>query len=493
MARRDSIVSITGATLSDNTAGSSPGNGGGVHVTDLVGDGSSTFSITDSMVTGNSAASEGGGLWNDAGGMMFIAGTTISGNTASGASSTNGGGGVFNNGGQVFIAADTSGTGSSISGNLANGAAGSGGGIFNDADGILEVLNSSITANSANRAGGGIEVADGTNTLLTNVTLDNNVATGMGSGPGNGGGLHITGGGTVQISGGTVSGNSAANEGGGLWNSADGTLTVGNDTPSGSTDPFINEATGTMSGDIQSTVDDFRNSLGTLNDNNPGSVGDGYRQINWDGVPDSVSAPNAFPGDFFNAPTSGRARGVEFTTPGTGFQVSATAASMNGVRFDNINNTYSTDFSTFSAERLFTPIGSNVTVVNFFVPGTNTPATVTGFGAVFTDVDLANTTKLEFFDKDGNLLATRNVLATPGDGSQSFTGVSFLDPIIAQVRITTGNSALGAGINDGAGTDLVVMDDFIFGEPIAIPTANPVIDGNIASGASASNGGGGIL
>jgi hypothetical protein len=38
---------------------------------------------------------------------------------------------------------------------------------------------------------------------------------------------------------------------------------------------------------------------------------------------------------------------------------------------------------------LFTPVGSNITDALFFVPGTNgaVPATVTGFGAVFTDVD----------------------------------------------------------------------------------------------------------
>jgi hypothetical protein len=56
------------------------------------------------------------------------------------------------------------------------------------------------------------------------------------------------------------------------------------------------------------------------------------------------------------------------------------------------NPTYATTFSTFSAPRLFTPVGSRITEGLFFVPGTNgaIPATVTGFGAVFTDVDDPN-------------------------------------------------------------------------------------------------------
>jgi len=37
------------------------------------------------------------------------------------------------------------------------------------------------------------------------------------------------------------------------------------------------------------------------------------------------------------------------------------------------------------------------------------------------------------------------------------------------VRITSGNAALSAGVLDGGAIDLVVMDDFIYGEPIAVP------------------------
>lgn len=138
------------------------------------------------------------------------------------------------------------------------------------------------------------------------------------------------------------------------------------------------------------------------------------------------------------------------------------------------NPTYGTSFKAFSASRLFSAIGSNITEVDFFVPGgTNARATVKGFGAVFTDVDQpdgggpgrkhAPTTMMEFFDADGELLFSSFVPAAPGDGSFSFFGILFDDARIAHVRITSGNFAPGP--DDGGKRDIVMMDDFIYGEP----------------------------
>jgi hypothetical protein len=55
------------------------------------------------------------------------------------------------------------------------------------------------------------------------------------------------------------------------------------------------------------------------------------------------------------------------------------------------------------------------------------------------------------------------VPASPGDGSLSFFGVVFRDPRIFRVRITSGNTAPGP--DDGGTQDIVMMDDFIYGEP----------------------------
>jgi hypothetical protein len=146
------------------------------------------------------------------------------------------------------------------------------------------------------------------------------------------------------------------------------------------------------------------------------------------------------------------------------------------------NPTYGTIFSTFSPLRLFTPVGSNLTDALFFVPGSGgtIPATVRGFGAVFTDVDQPNgsgpgskhgnrgaSTLLQFFGADGKLLFSSFVPASPGDGSLSFFGIVFDEPLIAGVRIMSGNVAPGP--DDDGQHDIVVMDDFIYGEPQALP------------------------
>ncbi len=116
-------------------------------------------------------------------------------------------------------------------------------------------------------------------------------------------------------------------------------------------------------------------------------------------------------------------------------------------------------------------MGSNVLDVTFFVPGSTTPAKVTGFGAVFTDVDNASTTSIQYFDAAGTSLGTYFVPTAPGD--LSFVGVMFSTASVGRVRITSGNAALGPN-NSPPATDVVVMDDFIYGEPLL---ASPVLSG----------------
>lgn len=232
-------------------------------------------------------------------------------------------------------------------------------------------------------------------------------------------------------------------------------------------------------GDISATLDAFRQALGGSNNGGaPGPHPAGFRQINWDGVPDDLAAPNFLPADFFNAPADPRARGAFFSTPGEGIQVSAKSDNPGGtaVRFGHINPSYADAFKTFSEERLFSPVGSNVVDMTFFVPGTNTPAVVTGFGAVYTDVDTDHTA-FEYFDAAGNSLGQ---FATPIAGQGlSFLGVVFPEPIVARVQIKYGTDALGP--DDGNGIDVAVMDDFIYGEPQAMPGATTVTAGTFAA------------
>ena len=259
-------------------------------------------------------------------------------------------------------------------------------------------------------------------------------------------------------------------------------LAVGAVPATASADPVVRQATGTGPAAIQAAVDQFRTDLGggtTAGQN--GSFGGVRREINWDGVPDNVADPEAFPGGFFN---SNSPRGVELATPGLGFVVSSDNDTPpdddnDEVRFSSQNSDFENVFATFSAQRLFVPIDSTITETLFRVPGTDTPASTNGFGVVFTDVDAEGSAKLKLTGPNGEELGEFTAPATAGDGSLSFVGVSFDDgERIARARITsgTGNTLeideiegnLAEDVTQGGAADLVVMDDFIYGEPAAL-------------------------
>jgi len=219
---------------------------------------------------------------------------------------------------------------------------------------------------------------------------------------------------------------------------------------------------------IQSTVDQFRAALGGANNGNtPGPLAGGRREINWDGGGSTATSTGSNPFDVFL-----NSRGNRSITPGTGF-VQAPPAGLADV-FGN--PTYATIFKAFSQARLFSPIGSNVTDSVFFIPGGGgIPAATRGFGVVFSDIDLPNgsgpstkngnrqsSTLIEFFSANGEVLFSSFAPASPGDGNQTFFGIVFDDARIASVRITAGETP---GTDDTERLDVVMMDDFIYGEP----------------------------
>jgi hypothetical protein len=242
--------------------------------------------------------------------------------------------------------------------------------------------------------------------------------------------------------------------------------------------PAVFQAAGTTAEAIQSTVDAFRAALGEPNNANaPGPLAEGRREINWDGGGNNDTTaplPPANPFDVFLD-----SRGARFTTPGTGLTQAPPSGGPQGGLAELFDNpTYADIFSTFSPLRLFAPVGSNFVDGRFFIPGTNgaEPAAVRGFGAVFTDVDrpagsltgdhlrdLIPGTLITYFDADGKELFTGVVPASPGDGSLSFFGVVFDKARIARIRIISGNAAPGP--DDDKRHDIVVMDDFLYGEP----------------------------
>jgi len=237
------------------------------------------------------------------------------------------------------------------------------------------------------------------------------------------------------------------------------------------------QAAGPSTSSIQSSVDQYRATVGAPNNGNGPSAVTGRREINWDGG-STINETTAVAGNPFSGFLI--TRGALFTTPdGTGFvqAPAGTDVAPGGLAGVFGNPTYKTSFRAFSASRLFSAIGGRVTDVNFFVPGGgNVPATVSGFGAVFTDVDQPNgsgpaqkrgnrkaSTLIEYYGANGELLFSSFVPASPGDGGFSFFGIVFPDARIARVRITSGDVAPGP--DDSVKQDVVMMDDFIYGEP----------------------------
>jgi hypothetical protein len=226
--------------------------------------------------------------------------------------------------------------------------------------------------------------------------------------------------------------------------------------------PQVKATVVTGTGDITAKLTEFRNIIGSVLNTAPGATG-GRREVNWDGVPAANTNNNAFPADFFNSTdplaSNGRKRGLVYANTGTSFRVDSTD-------FSEIEATYATEFDAFSPKRTFAYLGTNVTEAIFKIPGTNTDASVTGFGVIFTDVDDTTSTTMEFFNGTKSL----GVFKVPAkSGSNfSFLGVHFPEEKITRAKITAGNGVLGSGVKDissGGTKDLVVMDDFLYDEP----------------------------
>ena len=214
------------------------------------------------------------------------------------------------------------------------------------------------------------------------------------------------------------------------------------------------------SGDINPVLNEFRKLLGEQLNTTTG-VGGGRREINWDGTPDDM-LNKKLPLDFFN-PTGddtlvANQRGLKYSSTGS-FQVSKTS-------FAEVNAAASSQFSSFSGDKVFANISSNLWDVEFEVPGQAISASVQGFGIVFSDVDASQSTSLEFFDGQNSL---GKFFVPAKDGSNfSFLGVYFKKKMITRVRVAH-DSQLDKAENDisnnGPG-DLVVMDNFLYSEPV---------------------------
>jgi hypothetical protein len=232
--------------------------------------------------------------------------------------------------------------------------------------------------------------------------------------------------------------------------------------------------TGVGQTDVTTAIATFKAAIGgSDNGTTLGTPATGFRQVTWDDVPDALAAPSELPGDFYvtTSPRGMRLNGRGYVPM---LQVSASPGNPTDTPtlFGNRNPAFPSYFRTYSAPRLF--IGSSEGGpsfdVRFDIPGLPTAtATVSAFGAVFTDVGMATSTTMELFDIDGRSYGRFAVPAASGHQTLSFLGVLIPGARIAQVQIRAGTDVASYAMPEDERHDVVALDDFIYGEPQPLP------------------------
>lgn len=173
-----------------------------------------TLTVTNLRVAGNRAFGAGGGIRNAPTGVLTIVDSIIEDN------------GAFTSDSEVGVTWLIRGG----PGGLTTGTPqGDGGGIRNEAGGVITITNSVIANNHARFSGGGINNSG--DLTLTDTDVDSNVAdftqyTATSEHVSYGGGISNADGASVTMTGGSLSNNSAAEQGGGYWHGRNATGTL---------------------------------------------------------------------------------------------------------------------------------------------------------------------------------------------------------------------------------------------------------------------------
>ena len=199
---------MTGGSITDNSATSSSATGGGVRV-----DSKGMFNMSgDAVISNNSGAYSGGGVYVNTATFNMSGSASVSGNSA------DYGGGVYVTNGTAAAGTFTMSGDASVSGNSAN----YGGGVYMRESNSKFTMseNAAVSGNTAKAAGGGVNlIGGGTFTMGSgSITGNNVIGANLNS---SGGGVYVDNG-TFNMTGGTISGNNVThsdnmhdNEGGG--------------------------------------------------------------------------------------------------------------------------------------------------------------------------------------------------------------------------------------------------------------------------------------
>ena len=216
----NSQIVISSSVITGNTAGTTNPNGaGGLYIS------TGNTVLTGTVVEGNSAVVEGGGIFANRPTSLVISKCTISGNRVTGA--PGGGGQVVEGGGGLLISgaggttpANVQITGSRIADNTCNG---EGGGIFASNGLSLTLSACTVSGNFADEGGGGI-FAVGTGAGKVDLAVTGSLVSGNhGNG---GGGIDASGSGALTVTASKITGNASEDSGGGILAQSSGAPVV---------------------------------------------------------------------------------------------------------------------------------------------------------------------------------------------------------------------------------------------------------------------------
>src|SRR5262249_44703351 len=155
------------------------------------------------------------------------------------------------------------------------------------------------------------------------------------------------------------------------------------------------------------------------------------------------------------------------------YAVSGPASATDTSTFSTVNPTVMNLFPAFSPALTFAMFNENSIDLSFVLASAHTttpvPAATRGFGAIFRNVELPNTSSIEYFN--GNTSLGKFFVPVGARGVAEFLGELFNSPIVTRVSLTLGTDVLfsfdgvtfraGPQPDDPAnGHNLVVTDDF---------------------------------
>jgi hypothetical protein len=290
----------------------------------------------------------------------------------------------------------------------------------------------------------------------------------------------------------------------------DAPLSAGNPVTAGTPQQFTG---GNQNNAAAAALTNFETAIGGSNNGAaapPTPLTTGFRDINWDGVKldgtDFGGGPNTIvidAGKTVGIPLNRfQERGVFF---GAIYAVSGPASATDPSTFADVNPNVAGLLPAFSPKNTFAMFNDNGIDFKFVLPSAHTTELVSaasrGFGAIFENVTIPNTTSIEYFNGSTSL---GKFFAPVGPKGQSvFLGELFNNPIVTNVTLTLGTDVIfkfdgttfssSGVVDDGTTHNLVSVDDWVYPEPVAIANGFPINSGpagttNAATGVTATEG-----